>query len=544
MSPAPKRGPSADDRWWYIPAVAMLAIAFAVAVRATHDLDWPYGVDAFRDLAQAQTLADTGRLSDPFYRGERAWYSPLGPALVAGLATVTAADVPAVQARLGAYVNLIAPLGLLLLVGAWFGPRASVVALALFLFAGAGPDFLEPTYSPWLFGHNFAPGLFLLTLLAYSRCLEATGGRRWALAALTGAGVGLTLLAHGAPALVFALVAGVHALAPSRDNGHRGNSRGSRVASLTFAAAVGLLVASPFLVPIATRYRFEVLNPRPNLWLAPALDTGSTVRLALIAVGPPWRALLAAIGAWEVARRASRAAAALVFIWAGASIVLVFYSWFGTVLIQSGILLPLVMPTHHFLLSFRLTLIVLAAVGVSALVGMAIAAATRSLRPGAQRRAANVALASGVALFVAAHWASYVRRDAFTTEPQAAAVTYQGEWRRLREWVRFHTTPADVFLAPNDVARSLVSAWGRKVVSVDAFFSNPFVDFTLRDRARIAMDDSLLRGQCDAFEALAHRFRVTHVVVAEGRSPPFAPGVCGLRTGAAGPATVVYCAHR
>jgi hypothetical protein len=524
--------------------VAIVAIAFAVAVRATHDLDWPYGVDAFRDVAQAQTLADTGRLSDPFYRGERAWYSPLGPALVAGLATVTGIDVPAVQARLGAYVNLITPLALLLLVGTWFGPRASVVALALFLFAGAGPDFLEPTYSPWLFGHNFAPGLFLLALLAYSRCLEATGGRRWALAALTGAGVGLTLLAHGAPALVFSVVAGVHALAPSPGSGYRGDSRGSRVASLTLAAAVGLLVASPFLLPIATRYRFVVLNPRPNLWLAPSLDVGSVARLALVALQPWWLTLLALAGVRYASRRRSRGAAALVFTWAGVSLLLVLYNWLATVLIQSGTLLPLVMPTHHFLLSFRLALIVLAAMGVAGLLEAGIGCAAGTRPPQARRLAGHAALASCLALYLATCWTSYLTRDAFTIEREAAATTYQGEWRDLRDWVRSHTTPADVFLAPNDVARSVVGVWGRKVVSVDAFFSNPFVDFALRDRARMSMDESLLRHQCEEFAALAHRFRVTHVVVAERRSPPFAPGVCGLTPGATGPGTIVYCAHR
>ena len=56
-------------------------------MRATRDLEWPADPDLYRDIAQAQTIADGSLLSDPFYRGEAVRNSQI-PGVGLGLSLV------------------------------------------------------------------------------------------------------------------------------------------------------------------------------------------------------------------------------------------------------------------------------------------------------------------------------------------------------------------------------------------------------------------------------------------------------------------------
>src|SRR5262245_31505170 len=85
-----------------IPVLLMVAACagvLALAVHATHGLDLPPEGDAFRDLAIARTVAAGEAGADPAYAGERLWYNPLFPAVIAALAKVTRAPLPVVSVR-------------------------------------------------------------------------------------------------------------------------------------------------------------------------------------------------------------------------------------------------------------------------------------------------------------------------------------------------------------------------------------------------------------------------------------------------------------
>jgi hypothetical protein len=71
----------------------LLAAAFCLAalwmgLQTVQGLNWPAEPDLFRDIAQAQTIADGDLLGDSFYRGEVSWYPPLVPGLVAAASRV------------------------------------------------------------------------------------------------------------------------------------------------------------------------------------------------------------------------------------------------------------------------------------------------------------------------------------------------------------------------------------------------------------------------------------------------------------------------
>ena len=90
--------------------------------------------------------------------------NPFVPSLVAGVATATGRPIPLIYARLGAYLNLAAPLAFFALVAAWWGRLVGLAAVLAFLFfiPGRDPGWLAATYSPWLLPMHVGQGFAYL----------------------------------------------------------------------------------------------------------------------------------------------------------------------------------------------------------------------------------------------------------------------------------------------------------------------------------------------------------------------------------------------
>ena len=245
------RHPRADRLACDATAVGFILAALVVATRTTHGLPGPYDLDHWRDIAQAQTVRDGHLLSDPYYRGEWAWYNPLVAWTVALGSLLFNTSVTQFHTQAGPYLNLLGPVALYLLVRHLNGPRAALGGLTLYLFfvCGDEPSWAYPTYSPWLFTTNFAQGLFFISLLALVVAHERRSPARLLSA---GALMGLTFLCHTVPAAILAGIACVlFATEPL----------------LLFTVGVAALtVAAPFLFAIGAHYRFHVVNRVPLAW--------------------------------------------------------------------------------------------------------------------------------------------------------------------------------------------------------------------------------------------------------------------------------------
>jgi hypothetical protein len=95
--------------------------------------------------------------------------------------------------------------------------------------------------------------------------------------------------------------------------------------------------------------------------------------------------------------------------------------------------------------------------------------------------------------------------------------------------MRDNTLPSSVFLAPENTGVSMIGLARRKTVIVGPVFSNPYVDWSYRDRERQAMWDALTSHDCGAFGAHADPFGVSHLLLVDGMTPVVADGVCGFR---------------
>lgn len=509
-------------------AAAVLLLALAVALgqglRVTRGLLWPPDEDLFRDLAQARTMADGGWLADPFSRGERTWYNPLAPGLVALFSRLTGRETNEAMLVLGPWLGLLGPLAFAALAWSLAGPRAAAAATLLLLFVvpGRAPALLCATYSPWPFAAQVALGPFLLGLLAALSAARRPSPARFALA---GALLGATFLAHTAPALLLGAVLAGLALLPPPVPGSAAPRGVVRLTRLGVALAVALAASSPFVWSIAIRYRLRVLNPAPGSWTWPGTGLADAGPALLGLAGRPVLVGLVLLGLAVALRPRPGAlpgaaldapARRLLLAWLGFDLALAAYAYGQPALAPLGA--PPLVPAFHFWLHLGAPASVLGGLG---LVAAADLAARRAAPPARARLAWGLTLVAALALAAAA-FPGWLSRDDFG-EARRKAEYYGSRADRLaaHRWVRTHTGPDDVFLAEHDAGLRVVATAGRKLVCLDEHFSNPFVPWEGRARHAAVMLRHLDAVGHDVFHRLAVTERVSYVLVEREAGRPF-----------------------
>jgi hypothetical protein len=442
-------------------AMAFILAAFIVGVRTTHDLRWPYDLDHWRDIAQAQTAREGHPLSDPNYRGEWFWYNPLLAWFVALGSVVSGADVRLVHVRIGPYLTLLGPITFYLLARRIAGATAAVTALALYLFVICGnqPSWTVATYSPWLFAGNFAQGLFYASLLALLASIERPSNRVRMIVA--GVLLGLTFLAHTAPAVILGIVAIVLFA------GH--------LRTLAVIAACAMTVSSPFLISIGLHYGFHVVNPAPIAWEHPPIsaadlpntlyENGWLIAAGLAGLAHVWRR--GAIGTWLAA----------------ASIGLVYN-------VSS---LPRIVPAFHFWLYVTAALAILAGATLAWLVPRPFTLLGLTL--------------AGLIWY----WPTYTSRSDLRSG-RAQAFTRNQNLALASDFLQRSLRPDEVVLGSNSTVNLIIAPAGRKTVAAEPVYSNPYVPIEQRTMDREAMFAAVNTGNLAALATLSRLYAVSAVV--------------------------------
>jgi hypothetical protein len=498
--PIPPVGPRAA--WDYAPLLLIGAVLLVMGVRTTHDLEWPSDPDLYRDIAQAQTIADGSLSSDPYYRGERVWHNPLMPLIVAAASTPLGLPVHTTYVRIGAYLNLLGVIAFYVWVLRMAGVAGATAATLGFVFHREtwAPNWVTAAYSPWLFAMTSSQGLMYGSLVAYRAALVHGGLSRHVVAGLL---TGLTFLAAAPPAL---MLAGVFAagLVGSAIRVQRHGSPVRRAATEHLALAVtALAVASPFLYFVLWHYKLQVLNSVPTLWQWAGLD----------ALWPPrdlaWPRLLAIAGAVALAIRARHRPldALLLAGFTMTAAVLLAYRHMAALL---GIALPQFVPSHYFVFYLQAAQWMLVGVLVSSVSsGLQGRAGWRPGGPAREAVIASVLVAIGLLGVVP----QYGRRGYFA--PARSASLEEARRPHPNEaiaWIRGHTSPDDVFLAPPPLVLRVVGPAGRKAVVVDSVFSNPYVDRDERVRVAERTYRALVDRDWKRFRDAALQAGVTYVL--------------------------------
>ena len=458
----------------------------------------PYDVDGFRDVAIAQGVRDGLWASDALYRGEGAWYPPLVPAATALTARVLDLELPRAYVVTGLWLNAFIPFAFFACARRLIGPWPALAATCAFLFLpGRPPAWASATYSPWLFPSVAAQVPLYVGVWAWARTLDSLSIGQ---TVVVGILLGLTFLAHSAAAVVLGGVVVLTALVRTIEL--RGERRTLALAAAS--CAIAALVVAPFLAPIGLRYGFAVLNREPTAWVydnaAPSVLLAGLARPSSIVL-----VLVLVVGAVWGRTSLTRAGRVVLVAWVGVSGACLAYGF----LAERWTSLPTVVPAYHFLFMLRAAKWLIFGCGFIA----AANAVSRRIPTVAAGRVPHALHGVLVTLLALGIYPRYLGREAFTAAPRLAADALTPDVRATQTWIRGHSDRSAVFLCSDMDALQVVAPVGRYVVSVQRYFSNPYVRYEDRAGARDHMLGALLAGDRGAFDTTRAQFGVTHVLV-------------------------------
>ena len=507
-------------------SAALILVALIFGILTTRGLSWPdltdqslgEGPGLYRDMASARTMLEGEYGPDPIYLGERTWYNPVVPALIAGVTFVTGQPLHVVTTRIGTYANLLAPLCFFWMAAVLFGRWTALFSLAAFLFLlpGSLPAWLSATYSPWLMPVNFVQSFFYLLVIAWYRAQRKGSARAYVLPGILW---GITFLGHTAPALVFGgmTLLWMADVAWSVQRGFTWRISRASVVRWSIMVVAALVVSAPFLAVIAGHYGLRIRNPVPSANSVSLLSRDLPELIWLHLTVPM---AIAMFGLWIVVTRSFRPVSRRLLLgWIAVTGVFLVYSFLRLGAKLGGVILPNIVPSFHFFFYLKAATAVLFGVGVTWLGRMAAIAIARrrgSEATGSMRPLLVSALVCAVLLAFQAR--TYAARDNFQAARRGAITTAGSDQIHVLEWLLSHHGPSDVALASDDDATFVCAPSGVRAVMAWPVWSNPYIDLQPRAQARDAMFNALDGDDSAAFRELAQRYGVTFVITESPRS--------------------------
>jgi hypothetical protein len=287
-----------------------------------------------------------------------------------------------------------------------------------------------------------------------------------------------------------------------------------KLSRLLWFGLAASIVSAPYLASILGHYHATVLNGSPSSWVPAELSAEGLPRYLRYLLTPTTVGLVAAVGLIGSMTRLRQKENQLILTAAASALLWFIYSCVVVYAGKSGWRLPPIVPSFHFLYYLRAFESVLFGLGVAETVQAVVWALRKALgKPVRTGSSAAYALACVVLLiWVGTRIDDYRSRSDLVDQRAAALTTFKdADLLGLYQFIRNSTAPSDVFLSADNVGLSVVAVAGRKVVALDRFFSNPFVDWARRSRDRDQMQTLLADGDGPGFMALATRYHVRYV---------------------------------
>jgi hypothetical protein len=482
--------------WWpWVVVASLLFLCAAHGLWVVRGLTYPPDVDSLRDIGFAQSILDGDLFGDAVSISEVRWYPPLMPALTAIISRLLGiSDLPAFLIEAAPWINLLVPAAFFMAARQLLASSASAaMALASFvLLDGAvGWPWVTGGYTPWPLTPLITESLFFLTLWLI---LARQNSDRWLDAALIGAAIGVTFLAHPVPAIILTFI--VTALA----FGVRG-FKVKTISWLAFVAVVQLAVMSPYLAPIALHYPRGVVHSKPGSWTDSMMSpyVGLMARTALLNA-PGVLALAGTVFLHRRGIRLRRYAVIALGTWiilCSAFLVRHYACSLGARFVSAdvadvSVCRVFLVPVHHFHLYLQSAWAVL--------IGFVGWHVSRLLLQRSPRIRTRVALTVALALAAAGGWSLLTRK--FDSEQRAEALEADGGFDidlDAYHWILANTQPNDTFATPllheaRDPAAFAVYAAARKLVAAPMLHSNPYVLWEPKEAQRRRILQAALGG--------------------------------------------------
>jgi hypothetical protein len=500
-------------------SLIMLVIAFIQCFRTMHDLTWAYDRDFDRDMAFINDSLDGHFGLDPAYQGQYLWYNPLLFSLETMLVKLTGLPANIIVTRAGMYLDLLGPITFFLMVWRMVNLRVATAALLSYLFLAAGniEGSGAATYSPWLYPVTFAQFFFYLDVLFCYKAFQ-TGKYSWFV--LLGVSIGLTFLAHTAPAviiiLILILLQGANFLRAIKQ---KQNSAIGKYFLQGIAVFIPfLLINLPFLYYIIGKYHLNIVNKFIVDWRPTAMQWVNWK--ILVSHNLSFSLLIAAVGfVWVYRKFRSQPQRAIFVNWFLVTVVMYIYTTsIPGIRDKFHIQLPETVPNYHYFFYLKALQSVLYGFGLVFLLDLLLRRITVS------KPALYIQLFAGaILLYAFVYYPWYCKRADFVDRRKLSLEKANKLYRVEMYDYLVHKVPDDkVILCPEQESTFPVLASGRKMVCVSILWSNPYVDFQKRLEDDSVMLHFVETGQPASARHLFDDYKVSYVFLPNDQAAPAA----------------------
>lgn len=485
---APKMQLKDNTKYW-LACIAMIVAAMVQCYRTIHDLHWASEPDFDRDIAYIRTTLNGHYGQDANYAGEYMWYNPLLFLSETLIVKLTGLPINIVVARAGAFLNILSPVAFFAMVLKLFDYKVALAALLSFLFLAAGnlPCWGGATYSPWLISDSFVQFLFYINVIF---CYQAYATQQMKWFVLLGASIGITFLGHSAPAILIILILVVlhlqNIITAAKQKEYKTITR--YVLQGVVTAIPFLLCALPFLYFVWGKYDFHFVN-RAILECAPGIFARKE-SARLVEANITFSLLIAAIGAiWFYLRFENKLIRRIIFSWLTITVVMYLYESIVPTLDRlDKIHLPDTIPAFHYFFYLKVLQSVFFAFGFIFLLQKLSGWLSRVTKNKTNITQSTGLFIGAVLLYAVVYYPIYIKRADFS-EARQESIAKGNETDKIEvyNFIYKNVPLNNVLLCEHDYSLFPVMPTAIKMVSVETFFSNPYISYDRRENDRDAM---------------------------------------------------------
>jgi len=527
-----------DNTKYLAACLVMLIVAFIQCYRTVHDLHWASEPDFDRDIAYIRGMLTGHYGQDPNMAGQYMWYNPLLFVCETVIVKITGLPINIVVARAGAFLNIINPIVFFIVVVKLFDYKVALASLLCFLFLVSGnlPCWGASTYSPWLISDTFVQFIFYINIYLVYKAFS-TQKMLWFM--ILGAGVGISFLGHSAPTLIIifmlVLMQGQKVIIAIKEK---------KYAMITTYFLQGLVTvipfvifAFPFLYYVYGKYQLHFIN-RIILQCAPGVFARKET-FNLLKLNVTFSMIVSIIGlVWFYRKFENPLIRKIVWCWL--FITLVMYIYESAVPTADKILhinLPDTIPAFHYFFYFKALQSIFFAFGFLYLFEVLVNRIQRFTKKTFAPRLQENLLLLSILLCMLIYFPIYSNRYDFSVLRQQSIE--KGNEKDKIDVYNFITknVPADhVLLCEHDLSLFPVMPTAIKMVSVETYFSNPYVSYDQRESDRNAMLSYLTTAQPDSAQKLFSEYKVNDVLLTNAdfvkyKQPAFASSTVIFKNG-------------
>lgn len=510
----------------YLVVLLLILYSLSIGMKSSTEIRRTFDGDLQRNLSQAQSMLDGNPLSDPNYLDEKIWYNPLVPAVTALISKVSGVPPDIVNLRAGAFLNILAPVCFfILLLLAFDAVTAAFSTFAmLFLITAGLPVYFTGTYSPIMYALHFAPAFFFIGIIFHLKAVQ-TGISKWHF--LTGVFLGLTFLAHTAPAVILGSVILVNTAVQLHTTGKIKNKKTEMsprriISGFVISMITAFVVSLPFLYSILFHYKMKIINTVPMDFIEPILQLGRFKEF-ISAAAPHWLVLIPVVAGLAVLifKRNSSAAYKLFFIFAVIILAFMAYNYLRQAV--KFIYLPLIVPSLHYVVYFTILEAFLFGLGTAFLISkiaLSVPAVMQKIRIKIRSKEKIERLSSVCLLLLVLIPAFIVLKPSYESREDFMQMKSPRLNQKLNKsydliyrWMLESTAPDDVFFNDSEAPDYILMSGRKFVVNPGgAQFSNPYVDYQGRMKDRNLMSQALENKRYDIFLAKVKAYKASWAV--------------------------------